>query len=129
DYVQLSQVLTNLVDNAIRHGDPGSPVVVTVADAHIAVQNRGRQLSEEERDHIFDRFYRGSGQVSGTGLGLAIAKGIVEAHGGSIHAENIPGGVIFHVWLTEPAHIQAAGPDVRPVQRRESLAQERDTVV
>ena len=101
DYVQLSQVLTNLVDNAIRHGAPGAPVRVYVSEGHIAVKNSGRQLSDEERAHMFDRFYRGDGLASGTGLGLAIAKGVVEAHGGRIWAENTAGGVAFHVELPE----------------------------
>jgi two-component system, OmpR family, sensor histidine kinase KdpD len=97
DYVQMSQVLTNLVDNAIRHGAPSSPVRVSVAEGHITVENSGRQLGPEEREHIFDRFYRGDGQASGSGLGLAIAKGVVEAHGGRIWTENTAGGVAFHV--------------------------------
>jgi two-component system sensor histidine kinase KdpD len=103
DYVQLSQVLTNLVDNAIRHGAPGAPVRVLIADGRLSVENSGRQLSEDERAHMFERFYRGEGLASGTGLGLAIAKGVVEAHGGRIWAENTPGGVAFHVALREAA--------------------------
>ena len=105
DYVQMSQVLTNLVDNAIRHGAPATPIRVQVLDGHLIVENEGPTLSEEEREHIFDRFYRGDGQVAGTGLGLAIAKGVVDAHGGRIWAENTAAGVTFHVQLpiVEPA--------------------------
>jgi len=99
DYVQMSQVLTNLVDNAIRHGAPGASIRVCVADGQVWVENHGRQLSEEEHEHIFDRFYRGEGLASGTGLGLAIAKGVVEAHGGRIWVENTADGMGFHVEL------------------------------
>jgi two-component system sensor histidine kinase KdpD len=108
DYVQISQVLTNLVDNAIRHGRPGTPVIVGVDEAHVWVENHGRQLTDDEREHIFDRFYRANGQVSGTGLGLAIAKGVVEAHGGAIRIENTDDGVICHVQLpAAPSEKQA----------------------
>jgi two-component system, OmpR family, sensor histidine kinase KdpD len=99
DYVQLSQVLTNLVDNAIRHGAPLAPIRVGVAEGRLWVENQGRQLSDEEREHIFDRFYRGEGLASGTGLGLAIAKGVVEAHGGRIWVENTAEGMRFRVEL------------------------------
>jgi len=111
DYVQMSQVLTNLVDNAIRHGAPDAPVRVRVSDRHLSVENRGRGFSETERDHIFDRFYRGDGQASGTGLGLAIARGVVEAHGGHICVENTADGVAFHVSL--PAGESRAAHDPR----------------
>ena len=111
DYVQMSQVLTNLLDNAIRHGAPGAPVRVAVSDGHIAVSNHGRHISEEEQEHIFDRFYRGDGNASGTGLGLAIAKGVVEAHGGRIRIENTAEGVTFHVEL--PTAELAALPEPR----------------
>jgi two-component system sensor histidine kinase KdpD len=106
DYVQMSQVLTNLVDNAIRHGAAGAPVRVLVSEGQITVENQGPSLPDSEREHIFERFYRGEGRASGTGLGLAIAKGVVEAHGGRIWAENIEGGVAFHVILPEAAQAE-----------------------
>lgn len=107
DYVQMSQVLTNLVDNAIRHGAAHAPVRVLVGNGHITVENEGQHLADAELAHIFDRFYRGDGQVSGTGLGLAIAKGVVEVHGGRIWAENLECGVAFHVDLPEAARPEA----------------------
>jgi two-component system, OmpR family, sensor histidine kinase KdpD len=105
DYVQLSQVLTNLVDNAIRHGAPHAPVRVCVADGRLRVENRGRHLTDEERARLFERFYRGDRLASGTGLGLAIARGVIEAHGGRIWAENTAEGVAFQVEL--PASVPA----------------------
>lgn len=99
DYVQMSQVLTNLVDNAIRHGAPGAAVRVIVNENRVTVENQGSHLPADELDRIFDRFYRGGGKASGTGLGLAIAKGVVEAHGGRIWAENTSAGVAFQVQL------------------------------
>ncbi|HEX6513742.1 MAG TPA: ATP-binding protein [Chloroflexota bacterium] len=103
DYVQMSQVITNLVDNAIRHGQPGAPIRVVVVDGEVTIENSGPGLSEAERLHIFDRFYRGDGLASGTGLGLAIAKGVMDAHGGRIWAENTGDGVAFHVALPNSA--------------------------
>ncbi len=118
DYVQISQVLTNLVDNAIRHGAPGGPVVVHVSDGHISVENAGRHLSADEQAHVFERFYRGESEAAGTGLGLAIAKGIVEAHGGCIRVENTERGVAMHVWLPgAPGAPDSQEPAVVPAGR------------
>jgi signal transduction histidine kinase len=74
-------------------------VRIAVMDGQVTVENRGRPLTDLEREHIFERFYRGEGAASGTGLGLAIAKGVVEAHGGRIWTENTADGVAFHVQL------------------------------
>ncbi len=105
DYVQMTQVVMNLVENAIRHGAPGGPIQVKVGDREIVVENRGGQLSAEDLPLIFERFYHGSEASSGTGLGLAIAKGIIEAHGGHIWAANTADGVAFHLSL--PAETEA----------------------
>ncbi len=61
----------------------------------IAVLDRGPGIASDEAERIFDKFYRGRrgrDKAEGTGMGLAIAKGIIEAHGGRIHAENREGG-------------------------------------
>lgn len=92
DADRLEQVLTNLVDNALKYTPPGGRVEVRAAamNGEIAVEvaDTGRGIPPEDLPHVFERFYRadrsrtrGSG---GTGLGLAIAKHIVEAHGGRI---------------------------------------------
>ncbi|MDQ1300335.1 MAG: two-component system, OmpR family, sensor histidine kinase KdpD, partial [Chloroflexota bacterium] len=98
DFVLMAQVLTNLLDNALKYSQPGSPIDVQarVTDGmmEISVLDRGLGVPKEDLGRIFDKFYRVQrpGGTSGTGLGLAICKGIVEAHRGRIWAQNRPGG-------------------------------------
>jgi K+-sensing histidine kinase KdpD len=99
DYVQIDQVLTNLLENAARHAPPGSTVRVTAERSDgavtLAVADEGPGLHEDELDHIFEPFRAGKASTS-TGVGLAICKAIVEAHSGTISAENSPnGGALF----------------------------------
>ena len=65
------------------------------------MQNQGPPVPPERLEHIFDKFYRvnAADRVTGTGLGLSICKGIVEAHGGRIWAENLPTGLAFNFTL------------------------------
>jgi two-component system sensor histidine kinase KdpD len=129
DGIQLQQVLVNLLDNAIKFSPLGSPIRLTAALAgdslEVRVSNTGEGVPPNELDRIFDRFYRvQSGRSSGspgTGLGLAICKGIVEAHGGSIHAQSVPGGettILFRIPVTAspPAGDQIV-PEPTLVQR------------
>lgn len=97
----LGRVIRNLLDNAIRHTPEGSIVDVEVAagdtDAVVRVVDQGTGFAETFAPLAFDRFTRPDpartrGDNSGSGLGLAIARGIVEAHGGSIRIEPAPGG-------------------------------------
>jgi signal transduction histidine kinase len=94
DPVRLSQVLTNLVSNAVRHTPPGGTVTIALAQADgrlaIQVHDTGPGIPAEQLPHIFDRFVR-SADTGGSGLGLAIAKRLVEAHGGTIQASAPPG--------------------------------------
>jgi two-component system sensor histidine kinase KdpD len=98
DFTEIDQVLTNLLENALRYTPPGTAI-------GIAAQRRGQAIEVSVTDsgpgvppaalpHLFDRFYRVEGHLrpQGLGLGLAISKGLIEAHGGRIMARNRPGG-------------------------------------
>ncbi len=95
----IDQVLTNLIENALKYTPDETPIMILAevrdADLRVAVADQGPGISAEAFPHIFDKFYRVIGpeqHADGTGLGLAICKGIVEAHGGSIWAENRAAG-------------------------------------
>jgi two-component system, OmpR family, sensor histidine kinase KdpD len=106
DYVQMEQVFTNLVSNSLKYAPVNSVVCIhaQVKDAliHVQVSNQGPQVPPEDLERIFDKFYRVSAtdRVTGTGLGLSICKGIIEAHGGHIWAENLPDGLAFNFTLS-----------------------------
>jgi len=108
DRLAISQVLTNLLDNAIKYsGDANRIEVRAFAENQhlvIAVQDYGIGIAKKETDKIFERFYRGSDQhthtVKGTGLGLTLVKQIVEAHRGTVEVESEPGqGSTFSIRL------------------------------
>jgi signal transduction histidine kinase len=98
---QVERVLFNLLTNALRH-TPSDGSVAVRAEPHpqeveVSVEDTGDGLEPEAVSHMFDRFWRGdrartSGAGAGAGLGLAIARGLVEAHGGRIWAEQRPEG-------------------------------------
>jgi signal transduction histidine kinase len=96
----LRRAVENVVRNAIKFSDPGSVVDVGTAPgaggrvAVISVRDTGTGVPESEVANIFDPFFRSSTHTrkEGTGLGLAIAKRVIESHGGSISASNVPGG-------------------------------------
>ena len=98
DFVLVERVLVNVIDNALKYSPPEQPIDVKAHTAgaflEIEVADRGTGIPPEDLTRIFDKFYRVQrpDNVSGTGLGLSISKGIVEAHGGFISAENRPGG-------------------------------------
>jgi PAS domain S-box-containing protein len=93
---KVAQVLTNLVENAVKYSDGGTVTVSgETADGavEVAVRDQGIGIPSEQIPLIFTKFYRrgGRGAPSGTGLGLYIARGLVEAHGGRIWAHSEPG--------------------------------------
>jgi two-component system sensor histidine kinase KdpD len=98
DSVLIEQVLINMLDNAVKYTPPGSPIDLTAwatEDAvTVEVADRGPGLPPGEEQRIFDKFYRVQrpSMPSGTGLGLTICRGLVEAHGGQMWAENRSGG-------------------------------------
>ncbi len=98
DFVLIGRVLVNVIDNALKYSPSDTSIEIR---AHIAgafleieVADRGTGIPPEDLTRIFDKFYRVQrpDNVSGTGLGLSISKGIVQAQGGFIAAENRPGG-------------------------------------
>ena len=84
------------------------------ADVLVQVSNQGPPVPEAHLQGIFDKFYRMSAadRVTGTGLGLSICKGIIEAHGGRIWAENLPDGFAFN--FTLPLHMDGEAPQELP---------------
>ena len=97
DFVLIEQVINNLLLNAAAYTPPGTPVEVKAWAAQdammISVADRGPGLPPESLPHLFDKFYRVPGApAGGTGLGLSIVKGLVEAHCGTVEAQNRPGG-------------------------------------
>jgi len=111
DYLEIDQVLTNLIENAVRYTPKGSPIEVS---AHIegeqivvSVADRGPGIPSADLGRVFDKFYRvlhgqhRAGFPMGSGLGLAVCKGLVEGHGGRIWAELREGGGLI-MFLTLP---------------------------
>jgi signal transduction histidine kinase len=99
DPQKIERVLTNLVGNAIRHTPEGGQVSIDAqrldGSVRVSVSDTGEGIPADDLARVFERFYRGEKSRSrsrgGAGLGLAIAKGIVEAHGGSIEVASQAG--------------------------------------
>jgi two-component system, OmpR family, sensor histidine kinase MprB len=91
---RLERAVWNLLENAGKWTQPGSSVDVTLANGELRVRDHGPGIAEEDREHVFDRFYRSTAARSmpGSGLGLAIVREVAEAHGGTVTAEEAPGG-------------------------------------
>lgn len=106
DFVLMMRVFINLVDNAVKYSQSHLPIGITVElkEKHVQVdiKDSGYGIPQSDLTKIFDKFYRTSQtrQITGTGLGLSICKGIVEAHGGRIWAENnVDQGAVLRVEL------------------------------
>ncbi|WP_026377079.1 sensor histidine kinase [Aestuariibacter salexigens] len=95
DTPRIQQVLSILIDNAVKYSAPGMPVNVSLTSdssyAKVTVKDCGDGISAAEIENVFERFVRFRKHNDGLGLGLPIAKAIVEAHGGSIVATSVPG--------------------------------------
>ena len=110
---ELERAFANLLDNAVVHGE-GQPVLVRSRQVGprlvVRIVDRGPGIPENERERIFEPFYR-SGNGSGSGLGLAIARGFIEANGGDVEVESLPGqGSSFVVsFLAPPAAPEPEG--------------------
>src|SRR5690606_26396257 len=120
DDARLRQVLGNLLTNAITHTPPEASVTVRLSSsaerAVIEVIDTGQGLTPEQREHVFERFYRVDaartrrpGSPTSTGLGLAIVAAIVAAHHGEVGVESEPGqGSTFRVVLPLAPNAEAA---------------------
>ena len=100
DYVEIAQVLTNLIENAAKYSPPDAAIAVS-ADAEndtvrVSVADHGYGIPPADLPHVFDTFYRvqrpgHDQQIAGTGIGLAICKGFIEAHDGQISVTSVVG--------------------------------------
>ncbi len=106
DYVEIAQVLGNLLENALRHTPAGTPVRLEAARVGgtvvFSVRDAGPGIPPEVQPRVFDTFYRLGAErtTGGSGIGLAICKGLVDAHGGRIWVESAPGaGAAFRFAL------------------------------
>jgi len=117
DYTLLEQAVAKLVANAISHAPSRAPIEIDTEcrddQLTISVSDRGPGLDPESVERAFEKFYRGDGRKpGGLGLGLSIARGFVEAHGGSLKAENRDGGgarftISLPVTVTESKNLQS----------------------
>jgi two-component system, OmpR family, sensor histidine kinase MprB len=91
---RLERAVWNLLENAGKWSRDGSSVDVILAGGELVVRDYGPGIAPEDRERVFDRFYRATSARSlpGSGLGLAIVREVVEAQGGSVAAEEAPGG-------------------------------------
>ena len=116
DPIRIEQVITNLLDNAIKYSPNGGQIEVEVGEAEpgmvcLSVRDHGIGIPADRRERLFERFYRAhpDTQVTGMGLGLFITQHLVELHGGTISVDSPPGGgALFSVRL--PARAQAGTP-------------------
>jgi two-component system sensor histidine kinase KdpD len=114
DYIEIDEVLTNLVENATKYTPPESEIAVSASQADgsvlVEVADRGPGIPAVAMSRIFDPFYRVEGsRARGTGLGLAVARGLVEAHGGKIWVENREDGgakFAFTLPLSDAENVQ-----------------------
>lgn len=108
DYNRLKQVLLNLIDNAIKYSEPGTPIILNVhrrgQEGIIQVCDRGYGIPLQHQSRIFERFYRvdesRNHATGGTGLGLSIVKTLIEGMGGNVSVRSKLGeGSVFTVTL------------------------------
>ncbi|MEN6410264.1 MAG: DUF4118 domain-containing protein [Anaerolineaceae bacterium] len=116
DYVMIEQVFINLLSNSIKYAPRGTIIRMRAYSQgdflHVVVMNQSPKVPVEDLERIFDKFHRitAADRVMGTGLGLSICKGIIEAHGGKIWAENQPEFFVFH--FTLPLTLNGVRPEI-----------------
>lgn len=113
DEMKMTQALSNLVANALRHTPAGGRITLSATSSGagrvaLAVSDTGTGIPDDDLPRIFDRFHRGEtpqGEAPGFGLGLAIVQEIVERHGGLVSVEShAPGGTTFSIDIPEKPH-------------------------
>jgi PAS domain S-box-containing protein len=124
DPTRLRQVFWNLLQNAVRITPPGGRIEITtqrlpIDRVRIAIEDNGPGIAPEELERIFQPFEQGESgsRRGGLGLGLAVSRGLVRAHGGTLHAENTSKGARFEVVLNvcaDPQEHAPAGESSRP---------------
>jgi len=94
DSYRLERAVGNLLENAAKWSEPGGLVEVGLSGGELTVRDRGPGVSDEDKPHVFERFYRAAAArgMPGSGLGLAIVREIVEAHGGTVEVADAEGG-------------------------------------
>ena len=126
----VARALWNLLDNAVKYSGAGRRVFVTVGRQNgslaITVRDEGLGIPRDEQAEIFNKFVRGAASrahgIKGTGIGLAMVRHIVEAHGGRIHLESVPGeGSTFTIVLP----LQAPDSGLQAPDARSSRSEAR----
>jgi two-component system sensor histidine kinase TctE len=119
DATMLREMISNVVDNALRYTPPNGHVTLSVVRASLGAALRviddGPGILASERDKVFRRFYRilGSGDSEGSGLGLCIAQEICKAHGGAIRLADAPGGHGLAVEIILPVRDRMPSRQIR----------------
>ncbi|MBI4646610.1 MAG: GAF domain-containing protein [Bacteroidia bacterium] len=106
DLSLIHQVFSNIIDNALKYGSPGKKQKIVISGTKsknfsvFSIEDNGKGISPNEREKIFELFYRSDNSVSGEGLGLAASKKIIEMHGGKIWVDSVIGeGCKFYISL------------------------------
>jgi signal transduction histidine kinase len=115
----IETALAQLIDNAVKYSDPGSPIAIEVVagkgNVTVTVRDWGLIIARADRERIFERFYRAAGserRSAGTGLGLSIVRKIVAAHQGRVWAESDPEHGTTFSFALPAAEEQRRPPDV-----------------
>jgi two-component system sensor histidine kinase MprB len=114
---RLERAVWNLLENAGKWGGDGSSVEITLAGGELRVRDHGPGIEPQDRPLVFDRFYRSPAAraMPGSGLGLAIVREVAEAHGGTVVAEEAPGGgALLRLQLNGAAARRRAGEVLEP---------------
>jgi len=117
DDVQIGQVFANLISNGLKYAPENTLIRIRASKRDeeamlVQVSNQGPPVPAPDLERIFEKFHRvtAADRITGTGLGLSICKGIVEAHGGRIWAQNLPDG--FAIYFTLPLTWQGISPHI-----------------